>query len=75
MVDDDVSINYDFIFDEVGDDDDVHVDEYFSTEEVRRACLLSPVSNACPDLREISNALLSQHFVMNPVLHNVCFLF
>ena len=34
--------------------DDQHLDndldEYFSTEEMRGACLLSPVSNACADL-------------------------
>ena len=36
--------------------DDQHLDndldEYFSTEEMRRACLLSPVSDTCPDLWE-----------------------
>ena len=31
-------------------DDDEDLVEYFSTEEMRGACLLSPVSNACADL-------------------------
>ena len=45
-------------FDNLDSDDFDDLDEYFSTEEMRRACLLSPVSNPCPDLREISIALL-----------------
>ena len=52
--------------DDLYDDDD----EYFSTEEVRGACLLSPVSDAsahlCKNLNQ-SIARLWQHFLMNPV--------
>ena len=51
MVDDDVSINYDYSFYEVGDDD-VHVDEYFSAEEMSGAGLFCPVSNSCSHLQE-----------------------
>ena len=75
--DDDLDYDYydldDDAFDNLNSDAFDDLDEYFSTEEMRRACLLSPVSNPCPDLREISIALLWQHFVMNPVLHDVWF--
>ena len=43
--------------DDLGNDNDLYdlddfnyLGEYFSTEEVRGACLLSPVSDACPHL-------------------------
>ena len=48
--------------DDLGNDNDLYdlddfnyLGEYFSTEEVRRACLLSPVSDACPHLKENLN--------------------
>ena len=62
-------------------DQDVNIDldKYFSTEEVRRACLVSPVSDACAHLWENLNQLtthmyesiakLWKHFMINPVGH------